>query len=60
MATVPDRLNSEISETELMVEEFRQKVAASLKKEREKLRETAEERRNLSLPRPTKMPHGGF
>ena len=31
MATMPERLNAEISETELMVEEFRQKVVASTK-----------------------------
>ena len=49
MAIMPERLNAEISETELMVEEFRQKVVASLKKEREKLRDTAEREAKLIL-----------
>ncbi len=42
MVTAPEKLGSDMSETELMVEEFRQKVVQTLQREKDRLRENAE------------------
>jgi vacuolar-type H+-ATPase subunit H len=49
MAATPDQRIAEVSEVELMVEEFRQKLVVSIKKERERSREIAEKEAKLIL-----------
>jgi len=49
MVTAPDKFRTEVSESEVLVEEFRQKIIVSLNKERERIKDVAEREAKVIL-----------